>query len=444
MNRDPKRFFDVSALVFLLIEIFLFTWGASGTRSEFLLPMFWVAFASFSCSIFGRINDGEKPIWRFPLFWISIAFIAIGVFQSINISGIVEQYQNYTLLRNLSFMESLPSSVFAPFDAGNAQSSIVKILAAFFVACSSFLLFQNRHYAVIALNFFSVNAALMGVFALIQPLLKMPNLYYYVYSTVDFYGSFYLTNAAGAFLNLGVSACVASAVISFKSADKVKGIFYSSLAFICAVASCLSESVGAILMLSLLVLIFILSFLLNKLGMRKLFLYLILPILILLGILSFPGPGKYIERKYFNSPVTARLDIYRQSLAYPNGNFIWGRGGSSYRHLVRPEIVAKQVDSGKRSFSAPVHPHSDIISYYFEYGIVGLLLFFLCGLWWVSAILSSIKELSWENGFEIAGIAICALHSCFDMNLSIPSVMLAFAFLLVLSVSPQRGGKNFA
>ena len=167
MNRDPKRFFDVSALVFLLIEIFLFTWGASGTRSEFLMPMFWVAFACFSCSIFGRINDGEKPIWRFPLFWISIAFIAIGVFQSINISGIVEQYQNYTLLRNLSFMESLPSSVFAPFDAGNAQSSIVKILAAFFVACSSFLLFQNRRYAVIALNFFSVNTALMGVFAFI-------------------------------------------------------------------------------------------------------------------------------------------------------------------------------------------------------------------------------------------------------------------------------------
>ncbi len=440
MRNKVGDFFDGLAFFFLAAEIFLFTWGASGTRADFLMPMFWAAFAAFSCSLFGRISLEGKAMWACPLFWAGMGFSIMGLLQSFNLSGEYEQYQAYSAFRPFDYICALPSSVAAPFDAGNAQSALVKILSAFFIACTSFMLFQRALFARCALAVFSVNSAAMGLFALIQPFINMPNMYFIVYSDVDFYGSFFLTNAAGAFLNLGVAASLSAAYIWFKRGSTAFAILFCACALLCAAASCMSGSVGAIFSLLVFIGAIILCVAFGKFGVRAG--AIVSGMLLALSALSaalFLSAGNIASlENSVSSSLLSRTGIYKQTLAFDGANAIWGRGGNSYRYLVRPKIVAGQEKSGAKSFKAPVHPHSDVLSYYFEYGAAGLFLIALCALWWAHALFSKRGKLSFANYCAGAGVAVCALHSCFDMNLSIPSVMMAFAMMALFSVSPQE------
>ena len=74
------------------------------------------------------------------------------------------------------------------------------------VFISALSVFKITKFAIICLVFFALNATAMSVWGIYQKCEQFPILYGMLYSSSEFYGSFYMANAGGAFINLGLAA----------------------------------------------------------------------------------------------------------------------------------------------------------------------------------------------------------------------------------------------
>ena len=63
-----------------------------------------------------------------------------------------------------------------------------------------------------------------------------------------------------------------------------------------------------------------------------------------------------------------------------------------------------------------------------------------CGAAWAAQIWKNRRSLGFTNAVCAAGALSCLAHGTFDMELHIPSTMIAFGLMCVFSFSPFDGG----
>ena len=430
------------ARALLLLQICLITWLCSGTRVEHLMPMFYVSATLFT---FTTISDPDfgRNIFQKTLFISIIIFSIIAIIQYANpfAEHIYEEKYNY--IKSIDHIPWLPTSVIGEFSDGNPMRSICILLTSFLTVISAISLFRERLFARFALIVFAINSTLMAIFAVYQDAAGFSAPYNSVYSTSLFYGTFFLSNAAGAFLNMGMSACFALSII-FAKKNTFNGRILSLLWFFCAITNAISvyisKSNAAIILCIFLAGCFLL-YIFWEIMSRAVSAKTAAVILIFLSAIPLIIAFNYIEtnintrtgREIKNS-VFGRLVSYEASMKIISENPIWGIGGECSRYVL-PNKLSEINNKNNGLPSFPDRPHSDIIEYTVDYGIFGILVLAACALAWLSAIWGHRKKLNSANFFLILGVITCLAHGSFDMELHIPSTMIAFGLLSVWSFS---------
>ena len=427
------------ARALLLLQICLITWLCSGTRVEHLMPMFYVSATLFT---FATISDPDfgRNIFQKTLFISIIIFSIIAIIQYANpfAEHIYEEKYNY--IKSIDHIPWLPTSVIGEFSDGNPMRSICILLTSFLTVISAISLFRERLFARFALIVFAINSTLMAIFAVYQDAAGFSAPYNSVYSTAIYYGTFFLGNAAGAFLNMGMSACFALSIIYEKKAKRIFSLLWFVFALVNAISVYISDSNAAIIICIFLVGCFLL-YILWKIMSRAVSAKTAAAILIFLSAIPLIIAFNYIEtnintrtgREIKNSAFT-RLVFYEASMKIISENPIWGIGGECSRYVL-PNKLSEINNKNNGLPSFPDRPHSDIIEYTVDYGIFGILVLAACALAWLSAIWGHRKKLNSANFFLILGVITCLMHGSSDMELHIPSTMIAFGLLSVWSFS---------
>ncbi len=427
------------ARTLLLLQICLITWLCSGTRVEHLMPMFYVSATLFT---FTTISDPDfgRNIFQKTLFISIIIFSIIAIIQYANpfAEHIYEEKYNY--IKGIDHIPWLPTSVIGEFSDGNPMRSICILLTSFLTVISAISLFRERLFARFSLIVFAINSTLMAIFAVYQDAAGFSAPYNSVYSTAIYYGTFFLGNAAGAFLNMGMSACFALSIIYAKKSKRIFSLLWFVFALVNAISVYISDSNAAIIICIFLVGCFLL-YILWKIMSRAVSAKTAAAILIFLSAIPLIIAFNYIEtnintrtgREIKNSAFT-RLVFYEASMKIISENPIWGIGGECSRYVL-PNKLSEINNKNNGLPSFPDRPHSDIIEYTVDYGIFGILVLAACALAWLSAIWGHRKKLNSANFFLILGVFTCLMHGSSDMELHIPSTMIAFGLLSVWSFS---------
>ena len=427
------------ARALLLLQICLITWLCSGTRVEHLMPMFYVSATLFT---FTTISDPDfgRNIFQKTLFISIIIFSIIAIIQYANPFAEHIYEENYNYIKSIDHIPWLPTSVIGEFSDGNPMRSICILLTSFLTVISAISLFRERLFARFALIVFAINSTLMAIFAVYQDAAGFSAPYNSVYSTAIYYGTFFLGNAAGAFLNMGMSACFALSIIYAKKAKRIFSLLWFVFALVNAISVYISDSNAAIIICIFLVGCFLL-YILWKIMSRAVSAKIAAAILIFLSAIPLIIAFNYIEtnintrtgREIKNSAFT-RLVFYEASMKIISENPIWGIGGECSRYVL-PNKLSEINNKNNGLPSFPDRPHSDIIEYTVDYGIFGILVLAACALAWLSAIWGHRKKLNSANFFLILGVITCLIHGSSDMELHIPSTMIAFGLLSVWSFS---------
>lgn len=281
------------ARALLLLQICLITWLCSGTRVEHLMPMFYVSATLFT---FTTISDPDfgRNIFQKTLFISIIIFSIIAIIQYANpfAEHIYEEKYNY--IKSIDHIPWLPTSVIGEFSDGNPMRSICILLTSFLTVISAISLFRERLFARFALIVFAINSTLMAIFAVYQDAAGFSAPYNSVYSTAIYYGTFFLGNAAGAFLNMGMSACFALSIIYAKKAKRIFSLLWFVFALVNAISVYISDSNAAIIICIFLVGCFLL-YILWKIMSRAVSAKIAAAILIFLSAIPLIIAFNYIE-----------------------------------------------------------------------------------------------------------------------------------------------------
>jgi len=354
-------------------------------------------------------------------------------------------------LKYVDFVKWLPTSVLGEYYKGNALKSLFEIGATIGIAIASLTMFCNQKALRCVLIFLGVNTALMGIYAIIQDELDFPIIYNYFYTTASFYGSFPLSNAAGAFLNIGCAINFSLAVGMLKKRKFFFSVLWFSFALICSVSSYMSQSEGARLFCIFFWLIVLpLSFykVVSKFYSKTTATISILMAAFLVGLVAYlfiNSNAETLVKKYenvaknLNESASSRFFMYKLSSDIISKNPIFGSGGKSCQYLLTEEMI-KSRDSNKGSLaSSTYHAHSDPLEYLMEFGIVGAFFICLSMAFWIWNFYKSSPD--FESWILFIGALICLLHSCFDMHLHILSTMIVFAVVAsaCLFTAPKQG-----
>lgn len=434
---SPSQYLLPAARALLLLQIFLITWLCSGTRVEFLIPIFLTAILLYVSATFTDLSASEI-IFEKLLFLIVIFFIIFALIQYVNPFAETVVGEKFRYIRNLNHIKFLPSSIKAEFHSGNPMRSLCVLLSGFLTVMGAIPLLKNRHFPRISLSVFALNSTAMGVFAIFQKLSKFASPYNALHSTSDYYGTFFLSNAAGAFLNMGMSASIALSAIYAKERGfhyKVLSFLYMLCAAINGISACYSDSKGAqiicagIILFSILYIIFTFT---QRIANRKTSLlaittFLSIFIAVMLSAIHIYAVISRLTDK-MESSVEGRIAYYWASFKIIKKAPIFGIGGECSRYLL-PSEISRMGQSPNSPFYMPERPHSDILEYTIDYGILGLIALATCGLAWVYCFCKNRKYDVFPNAMLAIGAISCIFHGSFDMELHIPSTMIAFGLM---------------
>ena len=197
-----------------LCQVVLITWGCSGTHVEFMFPMFIISLLMYIITIFFTkepLNEFEKVLSIVLFLTICICLV-----QYLNPSMERINAENYVFFRSIDYIKWLPTSIRSDFIMGNPLRALVEISTVLMSTLAFLQLFKDRAFLKVALSFFGINVALMGFYGVWQQMEKIPIIYNAFHSGSQIFGSFYLSNAAGAFFNLGIVANFAMVCVLFR------------------------------------------------------------------------------------------------------------------------------------------------------------------------------------------------------------------------------------
>ncbi len=432
-------------LILTLIQVVLISWLCSGTRPEFLAPMVVVAALMFLCASFSK-DKPDTPLFK----TLSISLCVVAVMSLIayfNPFYELVRGERFTSFQSLKYFSFLPTSISAGFNDGNALRALAEIASAIATCLSCMILFKNRKKMVITLAFFAFNVAAMGIYGIWQKLEGIPTLYNTFHTASGFFGSFFLSNAAGAYFNLGLATSIALAFLCDKSTTFGKfGIVASiACAIACICASYYSESNGAILLSIATIIatpiVLIWRAILERFGMRwaTTFSAGIIAILLCIGTIFTPHIERTLTPDNKNQGTVAisvipRLKLYKIAQDVIAEHPVFGCGGWSSQYLMSLKM-AKNASKDKMAYSTQ-HIHCDILEYIAEFGIIGAIAIFASLAMWIADFIRSRPTSA--RTILMLGCAISIAHSCFDMNLHIPSTMIAMAIICAATVATRR------
>ena len=444
-----KRFARSGALFALCAQTVLATWLLSGTRPEFLLPMFAAALVAFALCVAGGLfaRDG---VFAKTLAFASLFFIIVCAVQYLNPFAEYMVREKFSFLAGRAHVEWLPVSVRAEFAQGNALSSLCALLAAFLSTLAASAFSADRRAMRGLLAFFAVNALLMGAFAVWQQAEKIPMPYGVFHTRAGFYGSFFLSNAAGAYLNMGVAALAACAAAFARrgAAGMAFSAFCAAGAAFASYASVRSESRGAAIICALLWCAILVAAVWR--GLARAFGEKISAAAVSLFLFAAGAaaafcaaevlePSDLLSDRQIEESAASRIAIYKSAAPLVKERPVWGVGGECSRYIL-PMVRKPGAESVAE---APDRPHSDVLEYLLDFGISGAAVLAACGAAWIAQIWKNRRALGFANAVCAAGALSCLAHGAFDMELHIPSTMIAFGLMCVFSFSPFcRGGRR--
>ena len=437
-----------AAAAFLCVEIVLIAWLFSGSSAEYAFPMFAAAVLCYAFCAFSR-GGASTALERVATAALLLlcAVSAIQYFNPMYENIVCERYSH---LKSLDFINWLPASVKAEYYSGNVFSSLVNISAALCVFAASLRLFASKKRRLAILSWLAINAVLMAIVACVQRYEKTPIIYNFYYSTADLFGSFPLSNAAGAFLNLGAALCVYLAFAGCGSTAKkiFLGAFWLCAAVFLSYAAYLSWSKGAALSNALfwvgfafICLVRASAFLARRTS--ALFVAAAWCCAIFFALCLTPPLSasmaevkKVAESKTVKESALSRLELYKLAGPLVEKRPLWGYGGGACAYVLPIESMKTYDASQAKTAAIATHAHCDILEYAIDYGLFG-----------VAVILSILA--AWGYGFLKRGrtfgqavlfsaAVFCMAHSCVDLHLHIPSTMIALAIIMAASAVDER------
>ena len=437
-----------AACVLMLADIILMSWLGSGTRAVFLMPMMWVSVAMFVFSAFSS-NGKYEPLYVKVALWCGTIILSINAVQTVNHSLVYIVTERFNTFEAVGHISWLPVSVKSNFFMGDALRSLARIATAFSIFMSAGIIFKYERITRICLVFFAVNATAMAAWGVYQREAGFAVMYGRFYALSDFYGSFFLSNAAGAFINLGLAANFALFFMYPLRCGYFCRILYGSF-FLGSAAVCLfscykSGSNGALAISGAMCIVFagvcVYAVIRKFLSVR-----IAIVAVILVGlafcVLSYVAYGSSVisPKRWFESEavesVSSRKMIYDAAFRTVKNNVIWGMGGDSVRYHLPQNL--RQNDRKNYMFVTADRAHSGILEYFMEFGIIGVLAIVVAGIVWMVYFLVRIRELDLANFIIMAGVLLFLFYSCFDIHLHIPSTMMAGALMAVVAVSPMN------
>lgn len=443
MSLSPKIFCAYVARILLFLQIFLATWLCSGTRTEHFVPMFIVSVLLFlTTNLSGYFSDIKSPFLK-TLTISTFAFIILAVIQYFNVYAEFIKLEDYSYTKNFDFIKYLPSSVKAPFDNGNALSALTVLLTAFLTTISAYAIFNKSiRFTYVSIYWFIANAVCMGIFAICQRLYGFPFMYNIpsLTSMGAFYGSFFLENAAGTFLNMAFASSLFCVMYVFKKSKLLSLIFFT-VAIALSISVYFSKSNAAILLMIFQWIIFGLttSYIITRKYIHLPVFVGIVTISILIGIISL-GFTDFVLKHKENLNVNERLKIYEYSCDIIEKRPILGWGGDCSQYVFPKFYLTSQ--SNKKLYEVPQHSHSDILEYLLTYGIVGAIFLFSAGISWLAEIFKYRKYFRPQNCMLLGGTLCCIFHSAVDMELHILATMIVFGLMSVFTISTVRGNND--
>ena len=145
--------------------------------------------------------------------------------------------------------------------------------------------------------------------------------------------------------------------------------------------------------------------------------------------------GKF--RKDISDSSFGRVEMYKRIYPQIYEHPIWGNGGECSRYVL-PKVVLNFPNGIDGIPRKPDRPHSDIIEYILDYGIVGGIIFAYCGVALGYVIFKYRRRLGICNLYILAGVGACFSNGVFDMEMHIPSVMLIFGLMTVWAYKDFR------
>lgn len=444
---EPAPTAAKAACLLMFAEIVLVSWLGSGARAGFLLPMVWVGVAMFFAAALS-VRSHCEPAYVKISFWCGTFVILINAAQIANPSFEYVVCERYGFLEPLAHVSWLPVSVKSDFFAGDALRSLARIISAFSVFMSAALIFRWAKIARLCLAFFAFNATAMAAWGIYQQWAGFPIMYDSFFGISKFYGSFFLSNAAGAFINLGLSANLALVFMSARIPNVFLKIsvcaFFLASSAVCVLSCRYSGSNGALAVSAVLCLVFAGAcaylFLRGFLSARISSAFVFAAALSICAAAYFAGSQTVKKNPNLESRVRvsmdSRLDIYKAAFETIKSNAVWGVGGDGAKYYL-PQAL-KQRDRKNDLFVTAERAHSGFLEYIMEFGAVGFSAIAAAGLAWMFRFFRKMRELCVENFILMAGAVLFLMHSCFDIHLHIPSTMIAGAIVAVLAVSPVK------
>lgn len=439
-----SKIFTFFARLCICANIIAISWLYSGTPPQCLVLFTTLSVAAVVFEIFTKIlNPYEKnQCGTVKAIYIFLSLFLLFVFiQSMNVRVERIQWTGFSFLIETEHIKWLPSSIGDNFMNFSSKTYFAIYLGIVCFFSSILEEFKNTRFLNFVLVLFATNTFFMGVFALWQK--EHFDIIYNTYiAESDFFGSFPLSNAAGAFLSLGVVSMLSFALDLFK---KPVMSTVSILASICiSYAVWASGSMGASVFCVLIwvcyaVLLIYDSFADSKIGAKKI--VMVSSIFVFLSIIS-----SFILLKntsYYNdelsSSMSSRLDIYEVDKDLIRANPMFGIGIGAFDFVATKMQVEKNGIYNVNNFISLNDPHSSVLFYPVSCGFFGSSILLLTFILWIVLFFKRRKFLTLGNGLLMVGALLCILYSIFDMHLSsIPSTMFAFSIICASAVSLQK------
>ena len=429
-------------LLLTYIQIILITWLCSGTRAEFGMPMVIVSSLMLMCSL-KKIKESKSLFFSF-LCYVLWYIIIVGIIQYVNPFCEVLTNERFIVLRELEYYDFLPTSILDEFHNGNAYRSMLEISSVLSVLISCMILFKSRKDMLYVIAFFAINVGVMGIFAIWQKYNMIPIMYNKFHSNSMFYGSFFLSNAATSFFNLGLVASIAMTFLLNKTWNKYYktiNIFFILNAIICFVAIFISDSnAGKILVIATIFCIpiaILFRHILLTYSWRT-FSGFVVCFFILIGCIIMSFRHEILHKLTYidghKNPiavsVSSRIHLYKLVKDCIEERPVWGSGGYSCQYVLSSKIANTNKEHELQRSTE--HAHSDILEYIMEYGISIFIIILVGFVLYLREII--IRRPNNASLIFTIGILISIIHSCGDMNLHILSTMIASAYVAIAAI----------
>ena len=430
----------ISILLFQL-SIISSAWLLSATNVPFMVifvSIIVLAYIINSMSdIFQRDTVKSKTTDVSLLFFFM--FVVYTFIQAYNVREVRIRMDTYSLVEKHFHFNFLPSSILDNFLNFNALSYACVFLGLYCFLALSLKFFRYKKIRDVSLSIFSVNALIMGIFALWQKqhYSIMFNTYF---STGDFFGTFFLSNACGAYLTIATSIFLTYTLDFNRITPSI--IFLKILSLICAITTsyCVykTNSMGAILCCAIVICVLLYSSLYFYWKKTAISLLIITAIAFGATMSHFHLVDKVEDFVKSNSELkeaatlNGRIPILRESFLLFKKFPTFGSGFSAFEvETNRNKYVGDNLINLKGYVNLN-NPHSSPIHFLVSCGIVGSSILLIAFILLCYKIVIHPRRYSLKNILFFESAIICFLYSFLDMHLSaIPVTMMAFLMLLV-------------